>query len=255
MEGFWIVYVICAVVCGGLSSAIAEIKGQSSGGWFAAGLFFGIFGLIAAAGLPTKAQSLATTGLLKKCPDCAEAIRTEARVCKFCGLKFGQEEIVADLVEGLHDESVSNRLQALEAIRAIGDKSVVSQIVKFVDGLPVGNESNAQAQLLDEAAELLAELGSSAISADLVSVLKKTRSAIKAKKLVEVLVSLKDPSCIPALIAARQRPELRDYLTWALERFGQGALPGLEQLAKNGKRADRKFAEQIIDKIKASVPN
>jgi hypothetical protein len=33
--------------------------------------------------LPSQAQ--------KKCPDCAEFVRTEARVCKYCGYRFDVE--------------------------------------------------------------------------------------------------------------------------------------------------------------------
>ena len=42
-----------AIACAALSSNLADKKGYSTGAWFAAGFFLGIFGLIAAAGLPS----------------------------------------------------------------------------------------------------------------------------------------------------------------------------------------------------------
>ena len=47
-----LVGLVQAFICGGLSTNLAEKKGYGTGAWFAAGFFFGIFGLIAAAGLP-----------------------------------------------------------------------------------------------------------------------------------------------------------------------------------------------------------
>ena len=41
-----------ALICGGLSADLADKKGYSVGAYFACGFFFGILGLIGAAGLP-----------------------------------------------------------------------------------------------------------------------------------------------------------------------------------------------------------
>ena len=43
---------VYAFVCAGLSADLADKKGYSVGTYFAVGFFFGILGLIAAAGLP-----------------------------------------------------------------------------------------------------------------------------------------------------------------------------------------------------------
>jgi len=49
-----IVYAVLWVACGGLSGALAGVKGFDKTTWFMAGLFFGPVGLIAAAGLPDR---------------------------------------------------------------------------------------------------------------------------------------------------------------------------------------------------------
>ena len=50
--GWAIAAFVYAFICGGLSADLADKKGYSVGAYFAVGFFFGLFGLIAAAGLP-----------------------------------------------------------------------------------------------------------------------------------------------------------------------------------------------------------
>lgn len=45
-------YIIFGLIFGLISMIVAEGKGRSRGGWFAAGFFFGIFGLLVLAFLP-----------------------------------------------------------------------------------------------------------------------------------------------------------------------------------------------------------
>jgi len=250
MTVFWVILILQAVICSFLSMDLAGRKGHSPGAWFTCGLFFGIFGLIAAAGLPTKHASMSASVLLKKCPDCAERIRKEALVCKFCGANFSKEQVVTELIQSLQENYTAATLEVLEALRATHDDSVVPHLVKFIDAVE-SQIPDLEVRLLNKASQLLIDLGSPAISQELVSILKKG-GILKKKKIIEILGSLRNPSCVPVLIESLQDSDLRQTSASALKKLGEAALPHLEHLVKDGKRSDRKLAEQIIARIKSS---
>ena len=135
MTIFWVILVLQALICGFLSMDLAEKKGYSSGTWLAIGLFFGIFGLIAAAGLPRKQVPMSASVLLKKCPDCAESIRKEALVCKFCGANFSKEQVITELLQALEENYTAAMLEVLEALRTTHDDSVVPHLVRCIDAV------------------------------------------------------------------------------------------------------------------------
>jgi hypothetical protein len=114
---FCIIIILQALICAFLASNLAEKKGQSSGNWFVVGLLFGPFGLIAAAGLPIKqATTLPLNISIKRCPDCAENINKEALVCKFCGAKFSNEQILSELIKDLKGNYSESALDILETL-------------------------------------------------------------------------------------------------------------------------------------------
>lgn len=253
MEIFWVIIVLQAVFCGFLSMNLAERKGHSTGAWFASGFFFGIFGLIAAVGLPTKmTPPPSITGLQKNCPDCAEGIRKEALVCKFCGRKFAKEQVISDLIESLNDKAISVKIQSLDALRTTKDKSVVSHLLKLIETVTIANQMDANVQLLNKSIKVLSEIGSPANSPELVSILMKTRNMIKASKIIEILGYFGAPSSIPSIVACLKTQELCGIATEVLPHFGEAAIPDLEQLMNDGKRGVRKIAEQIVAKIKST---
>jgi len=53
---FWAVVIVQALVCASLSFVLAGSKGRNPTIWFVVGLFCGLPGLIAAAGLPDHSQ-------------------------------------------------------------------------------------------------------------------------------------------------------------------------------------------------------
>ena len=83
---FWLLFGVTAAI-------IANSKGRSGFRWFCVGALFGPFSLMIAA-LPSLKQppGSPTPETHVLCPDCAEFIRTEARVCKHCGCKISQPE-------------------------------------------------------------------------------------------------------------------------------------------------------------------
>jgi len=63
------------------SAKVASSKGRSPVLWFFIGLFFSLFGVLAAYLSPVRADGVKYI----KCRYCGEPIRSEALVCKHCG--------------------------------------------------------------------------------------------------------------------------------------------------------------------------
>jgi RNA polymerase subunit RPABC4/transcription elongation factor Spt4 len=84
-----------AVLC----SMAAKSRGRDPVGWFILGLIFGVFALAAVLLMQSNRieASRSYTGEsdsdTKTCPDCAETIKAQARVCRFCTRKFSDSEI------------------------------------------------------------------------------------------------------------------------------------------------------------------
>jgi len=248
---FWVALVLQAIVCAILSGDLADKKGYSSGSWYAAGLFFGVLGLIAAAGLPTK-SALHQTGsaMLKKCPDCAEDIRGEAFVCKYCGHKFTKEEAIAALGWALSKGGLGERLQAIRTLTVMGDKSAAPHLIRALaeaDSDP--SLSLDESQWVDnEACNALKKLGDATMIPDLESILKRGERGMRWQKSVEVLAGLGEPA-IPALIGALKHEAVRTSAASALEGMGDPAIPHLKKVLEEGDRAVRRIVERILKAI------
>lgn len=80
---FWAgIAIACAIV--------ASNKGRSGFGWFILGLLFSLIALLIVLVLPSITEDADTPrpDTHIKCPDCAEFVKREARVCKHCGCKL-----------------------------------------------------------------------------------------------------------------------------------------------------------------------
>lgn len=104
------VWIVVAVICAFLSYFLAKGKGRDPVPMFLCGLFLGPIGVIIAAVAPANPASRQQPGppidfeqfldrQTKKCPRCAEWVKFQAKVCRFCQNEFDQGEIEKQIEE------------------------------------------------------------------------------------------------------------------------------------------------------------
>jgi uncharacterized membrane protein YeaQ/YmgE (transglycosylase-associated protein family) len=107
-------YIGLWLLCGVVAAAIYSNEGRP---WFTAllvGLISGPIGAILAAVTPADKAGLEQQALVsgsKKCPRCAEPVKAEATVCRFCGHEFVSSEQAA----GLKPDDVAKLMRVVRA--------------------------------------------------------------------------------------------------------------------------------------------
>lgn len=216
MTILWTAIVIQAIASGVCAGIVAGAKGRSGGEWFAMGFFFGIFGLIAAAGLPTTSKenpSLDTgsdEGMVRVCPDCLEQIRPAAVICPHCGHRFSEEEVVAEALAAMRSDNPAERVDAIETIayRASGD--AVTHLI------PLLNDDDSP-DVRTSAAMTLGELGAAEAVPELLALLcnetEDPQGYVEPKE--AALRALIDLS--PSSLEGELRPRLKDTTSRAVQ--------------------------------------
>lgn len=92
-------YLILFIIFGALGSALAASKGRNQVIWFILSFLFPLISLLVLACLPSRktsdiASELANTQL---CPACAERIKVQARICRYCGHNLEQQTLAKPL--------------------------------------------------------------------------------------------------------------------------------------------------------------
>ena len=73
------------IISGYITGSIAEKQGRSFFSWFIAGLICFIVAFLYLLLSKPSDETLLNSGKYRKCPHCAEMIKIEAKICRFCG--------------------------------------------------------------------------------------------------------------------------------------------------------------------------
>jgi hypothetical protein len=104
-------YVIYWLLFGMVAAIIANSKGRSGCGWFLLGMLLGPFSLVVVALSSKKVgQEVPSPKTHLVCPDCAELVKKEARICKHCGCRLAPQEEVQHSYPPAKDDSARNTM-------------------------------------------------------------------------------------------------------------------------------------------------
>ena len=94
MASYLIALLISSIIIGLIPAAIAEKKGENFVVWWLFGAGFFIIALPVAIVMKPNSKAVERSALsygMKKCNQCAELVKAEAKICRFCGNAFEDE--------------------------------------------------------------------------------------------------------------------------------------------------------------------
>ncbi len=247
MEAFWVILIVQAIICAALSSHLAQQKGYQTTPWGFIGFFFGIIGLIAAAGLPLKSAS-EDKQLERECPDCISTINAKASVCKFCGRKFTQADVTSELLNNLHKGTIEQQTESMEMIGQMNDPSVMPDVVGFIEK---ANPYIHEIKPLQLALDFAAMHATQDVHDQLISILKNSTNGQKNELIIKALGKIQNSSSVPYLLSLVKTNNYQYFASQALVKFGEAALPYLEKQIEEGTKSEKRQASEIIEQIKA----
>lgn len=90
---------ILSVIVGFITAGVAKSKGRNYLGWWIYGVFFSVIALVHAI-LVSPSDSDPNS---RKCPFCAERIKAEATVCRYCSRELSPKEVNVQEVQSSND--------------------------------------------------------------------------------------------------------------------------------------------------------
>ncbi len=121
---------IAACIIGLIPAFIAASKGQSFFGWWMYGAALFIVALPHSLLIQKDDWTRFTWGEAKTCPFCAELVRHEARICRFCGLEFPP----------VRQEDPETRQRLLDVSHGYGAEAEVARILAAKKQEPISEE-------------------------------------------------------------------------------------------------------------------
>ena len=120
--------VIIWVVLGFVTAKIAESKGRPFGTWLIYGFMcFPLAILYLAVSKPSD-ETLIDSGEYRKCPFCAEVVRSEAKVCRYCNKEL--PDVVVEEYAPDDSDSLMNKTETF--FKIIGVIIVVIVVVSLI---------------------------------------------------------------------------------------------------------------------------